>query len=225
MSNIIIIDDDTNLTKLLYKYLKQSGYTPQVSNDASNLDELILSFKPDLIILDLVMPKANGLEVCVKLRRTFHEPIIMLTALNDDIDKVTGLEMGADVYLSKPIKPRLLLAHIRAQLRRNKYFTSNSVILNGGLSINQGAREVRKHGTRIELTTAEFDLLWVLAINKGEPVSREELYKKIYNLDFDGVDRSIDLRVSRLRKKLGNGESNKPYILTIRNSGYQLPYY
>lgn len=219
---ILLIDDDVSLTKLLSQYLQQSGFVIRVNNDPVNIEHDLAEFRPDLIILDVVLPNANGLEICSRIRETYHEPIIMFTALDDDIDEVTGLEMGADVYLSKPLKPRVLLAYVRAHLRRYTSTGKNEVIVSGELSIDHGAREVKKNGSSIDLTTAEFDLLWLLAIKKGKAVSREDLYKKIYHLEFDGIDRSIDLRISRLRKKLGQSKSNKPYILTIRNAGYQL---
>ena len=151
----------------------------------------------------------------------------MLTALDDDIDEVTGLEVGADDYLCKPIKPRVLLAHIRAQLRRQTVLTQNSQqdvrqVSRGELVIDARKRLVTYQQKEVSLSSAEFDLLWVLSLSAGEIISRDQLHLEIFRLEFDGYDRSIDLRISRLRKKLGDDPKEPQIIKTIRNKGYLL---
>lgn len=228
---ILLVDDDTELTALMSQYLQSNGFEVAIEHSGDAVEQHLAQSTPestpDLILLDLMLPGKDGLTVCKEIRDKFHAPILMLTALNDDIDEVTGLEVGADDYLTKPIKPRVLLAHIRAQLRRygrvpNQVESALVSIRNGEVEIDPGKREVRKDGQAVELTSAEFDLLWLLASNRGKTLSREDLYQHIYRLPFDGLDRSIDLRVSRLRKKLGMSQDAQPYIITVRSIGYQL---
>lgn len=224
---ILIIDDDVELTELISRFLIQNGFDVGVCHEGDKAEEAIKHFSPELIVLDLMLPGIDGLTICRNIRDTFSGPIIMLTALNDDIDEVTGLEVGADDYLTKPVKPRVLLAHIRAQLRRQsklEHKSSNSLIVvnNGLLSIDAGKRVVTQDGHAIPLSSAEFDLLWELAQDSGHIISRDALHKRIFRLEYDGIDRSIDLRISRLRKKLGDDPKEPTIIKTIRNKGYLL---
>ena len=224
---VLLIDDDVELTALMSQYLSNNDFEVEVEHHGDKAVARIASAEPDLIVLDLMLPGEDGLSICRTVRDQFSGPIIMLTALSDEIDEVTGLEVGADDYLAKPVKPRVLLAHIRAQLRRyqrsdTQVEPNQEVILAGDLVIDAGKREVRKGEELIELTSAEFDLLWILAQNKGQVVSREALYQRIYRLEFDGLDRSVDLRISKLRKKIGTGASDSAHIKTVRSIGYQL---
>ena len=224
---ILIIDDDAELTSLISQYLTMNGYQVSVEHNGANALTTVAHIQPDLIVLDLMLPGVDGLTICRKLKPDFINPIIMLTALDDDIDEVTGLEVGADDYLCKPIKPRVLLAHIRAQLRRQSHL-KNLIpqdikhVSNGALTIDIRKRIVRYNEKEITLSSAEFDLLWVLAMNAGSIISRDQLHKEIFKLDYDGFDRSIDLRISRLRKKLGDDPKEPKIIKTIRNKGYLL---
>lgn len=225
--SILIIDDDVELATLMAKFLNANGLDAHVIHHGDEAEGAIFSLQPDLVVLDLMLPGTDGLSICRSVRARYHGPIIMLTALNDEIDEVTGLEVGADDYLAKPVKPRVLLAHMRAQLRRYGRLDASGKdtqgILSGGeLFIDAGRREVRKNDALIALTSAEFDLLWMLAEHQGTVVSRETLYQQIYRLEFDGLDRSIDLRVSKLRKKTGVDKSGSPFIKTVRGVGYQL---
>ncbi|WP_372769736.1 response regulator transcription factor [Pseudoalteromonas sp.] len=220
MQKILLIDDDASLTSLISQFLSSNGYLVNVLNDAMAAHQTIDSFKPDLIILDLMMPGIDGLTLCREIRPNFHGVIMMLTALGDDIDEVTGLELGADDYLCKPVKPRLLLAHIRAQLRKSSL--SEGIINSSGLLIDTRKRIVSINGSQVELTTAEFDLLAILANHKGQVISREDLHLKIFRLEYDGIDRSIDLRISRIRKKLAAVAPDNQLIKTVRNTGYIL---
>lgn len=225
--SILIIDDDAELTSLISQFLTMNGYQVSVEHNGANALNAVAHIQPDLIVLDLMLPGVDGLTICRQLKPNFANPIIMLTALDDDIDEVTGLEVGADDYLCKPIKPRVLLAHIRAQLRRQSHFKSLSLqdirkVSNGSLTIDIRKRIVHYNDTEITLSSAEFDLLWVLAMSAGNIISRDDLHKEIFKLDYDGFDRSIDLRISRLRKKLGDDPKEPKIIKTIRNKGYLL---
>lgn len=224
---ILIIDDDAALTSLISQFLTMNGYQVIVEHNGANAITVVSDIQPDLIVLDLMLPGVDGLTICRQLKPGFINPIIMLTALDDDIDEVTGLEVGADDYLCKPIKPRVLLAHIRAQLRRQSQFKNLSLqdikhVSNGLLTIDIRKRIVRYNENDVTLSSAEFDLLWVLAMNAGIIISRNQLHKDIFKLDYDGFDRSIDLRISRLRKKLGDDPKEPKIIKTIRNKGYLL---
>lgn len=222
--SILLIDDDIELTDLISQFLTQNGYQVTVANDGNSAMSLLSLQQPDLIILDLMLPGIDGLTICKQIRPSFTGPIIMLTALVDDIDEVTGLEVGADDYLCKPIKPRVLLAHIRAQLRRQSNLASQQKthlkVCDGQLSIDLPNRRVAYQSQPIELSSAEFDLLVILANLAGEVCSRESLHKQIFKLDYDPLDRSIDLRVSRLRKKLGDDPKHSKLLTTVRNKGY-----
>ena len=224
---ILIIDDDAELTSLISQFLTMNGYQVLVEHNGANALTTVAHIQPDLFVLDLMLPGVDGLTICRQLKPDFINPIIMLTALDDDIDEVTGLEVGADDYLCKPIKPRVLLAHIRAQLRRQSHL-KNLIpqdikhVSNGALTIDIRKRIVRYNEKEITLSSAEFDLLWVLAMNAGSIISRDQLHKEIFKLDYDGFDRSIDLRISRLRKKLGDDPKEPKIIKTIRNKGYLL---
>ena len=221
---ILLIDDDIELTQLISQFLSKNGFEVVTLHSGDHVLTEIQTLSPDLIVLDLMLPGLDGLTVCKQIRPLFHGPIIMLTALNDDIDEVTGLEVGADDYLAKPVKPRVLLAHIRAQLRRlsnqAQQQSQESILLIGKLTINERKREVSYDNEIVSLSNAEYDLLLVLARQAGEVISRDALHREIFKLEFDGFDRSIDIRVSRLRKKLGDDPKDPQIIKTIRNKGY-----
>ncbi|WP_256435609.1 response regulator [Aliikangiella sp. G2MR2-5] len=226
---ILLVEDDIKLADMICSFLAKNGL--EVFHIADGLEALqrVEELKPQLIILDIMLPGLDGLSVCRKLRESFAGVIIMLTALSDDIDEVAGLEMGADGYLGKPIKPRVLLAHVRAHLRRNSLLENESLadetnnrVVTGDLTIDAASRKVFLKDEEIELTSAEFDLLWLLAESKGEIVDRDTLHLKIFRLEYDGMDRNIDIRISRLRKKLGDDSKHPELIKTIRGKGYIL---
>lgn len=227
IDKILLVDDDVELTSLISQFLAMNGFDVEVESNGDHAIKRIWSVKPDLIVLDLMLPGLDGLSICRSIREDFFGPIIMLTALDDDIDEVTGLEVGADDYLCKPIKPRVLLAHIRAQLRRHTHIsqqldTNIKTALSDELVIDATKRKVSYQQQDILLTCAEFDLLWVLASHAGRIISRDELHQEIFRLAYDGLDRSIDLRISRLRKKLSDNSKEPNIIKTIRNKGYLL---
>lgn len=223
---ILLIEDDIKLAQLVSTFLIKNELS--VLHEVNGVDAIktAKSAKPNLIILDVMLPGLDGLSVCRQLREFYSSPILMLTALNEDIDEVAGLEMGADGYLGKPIKPRVLLAHIRAQLRRysniqHQHDTDTNIIA-GKIKINQTKRVVWVEEKEIPLTAAEFDLLWLLAKQKGKIVKREYLHFKIFGLEYDGVDRNVDIRISKLRKKLGDDSKYTEMIKTVRGKGYIL---
>lgn len=224
---ILLIDDDRDLTRLVSSFLSANGYKVDVSNTGDGAADLILQKNPSLVLLDLMLPGEDGISICRKVQDQYAGPIIMLTALGDDIDQVAGLEVGADDYLSKPVQPRVLLAHIRAKLRRFKRGDTNNteagtknVLVLGEIELNTGSREVYIHRQLLELTTAEFDLLHYMMQYAGQVLSRDRLYLNLYSCHHDGVDRSLDLCISRLRKKLEACDPSREFIKTVRSQGY-----
>jgi two-component system response regulator RstA len=171
-----------------------------------------------------MLPGADGLTVCREVRSAYKNPILMLTARTDDMDQVLGLEMGADDYVAKPVKPRVLLARIRALLRRvetdSERDNSPARLEFGALVIDNSAREVTLAGESVDLTSAEYDLLWLLASNAGTVLSRETIFEKLRGIQYDGQDRSIDVRISRIRPKVGDDPENPKRIKTVRSKGY-----
>ena len=223
--SILLIDDDNELTTLMSQFLSKNGFEVNVVNHGNNAIEAMTKLKPDLVVLDLMLPGIDGLTICRQIRPVFAGPIIMLTALDDDIDEVTGLEVGADDYLAKPVKPRVLLAHIRAQLRRQTQLTSEVmyspiVVSDGQIEIDELKRNVTFNGETLVLSNAEYELLLVLAKGAGNIYSRDQLHQEIFKLEYDGLDRSIDIRISRLRKKFGDDPKEPKVIKTVRNKGY-----
>ncbi|WP_299796436.1 response regulator transcription factor [uncultured Shewanella sp.] len=225
--SVLLIDDDIELCELVRDYLIQNDYRVSVLNDGLNAAKEILNQAPHIVILDLMLPHVDGLTICKQVRDDYHGSIIMLTALDDDIDEVTGLEVGADDYLAKPVKPRVLLAHIRAQLRhlekhRKRREQENIQFGNQCFVLNPANRTVTVDHQPVELTGAEYDVLLQLAMHCGEVVSRDALHKTIFNFEYDGIERSIDLRISRLRNKLNQHSESGNIIQTVRNRGYLL---
>lgn len=222
---ILLVDDDTQLTLLVSKFLIDNGFEVQSVADGCQAIEIIKSQPPRLVVLDVMLPGADGLSVCRAIREDYSGPVLMLTALADDIDEVAGLELGADDYLAKPVRPRVLLARIRALLRRAETASpehDERQIAVDQLDINRSTREVTFDGRPVDLTSSEFELLWLLACSRGEVVSRDTLHQRILRTPFDGLDRTIDLRISRLRRKLGDDPRCPTLIKTVRGRGYLL---
>ncbi|MFT7108974.1 MAG: two-component system response regulator RstA [Psychrobacter glaciei] len=228
---ILIVEDDERLADLTREYLESNGLQVSVVGDGAVAVEVIKSDQPDLVILDLMLPGEDGLSVCRLVRPYYTGPIIMLTARDDDLDQVLGLEMGADDYLSKPVRPRVLLARIRALLRRLKDIPPVGGAAgdeNGGqnrvtfanLVVDNGMREAWLDEQSIDLTSAEFDLLWLLSSNAGRVLSREEIFTALRGIEYDGQDRSIDVRISRIRPKIGDDPLQPKRIKTVRSKGY-----
>ncbi len=217
---IMLVEDDARLAALVAKYLEQHEFAVQLE---SRGDDALANFSPpvELVILDLMIPGVDGLEVCRQLREHYHGPILMLTAKGGDIDQVVGLELGADDYVVKPVEPRVLLARVRALLRRFEAPSdSDGELCFGGLRILPAAQSVTLHGEPVALTTQEFDLLCLLARRPGEVLSRAEIYERLRGLEYDGLDRTVDVCVSHLRKKLGDHGEQPRRIKTVWSKGY-----
>lgn len=219
---VMIVEDDERLASLTSDYLKANGIAVTVVANGNEAIRRIPSEQPDLVVLDLMLPGADGLTVCREVRRDYRNPILMLTARTDDMDQILGLEMGADDYVPKPVKPRLLLARIRALLRRveTDHEAPASRLEFGNLVIDNAAREVILDGQSVEMTSAEYDLLWLLASHAGTVLSRETIFERLRGIQYDGQDRSIDVRISRIRPKVGDDPDNPRRIKTVRSKGY-----
>jgi len=218
---ILIADDDTELCELLREYLGQEGYDVRLAHDGEQA--LIESRRPglDAMVLDIMMPLMNGIDVLRQLRKESELPVIMLTARGDDIDRIIGLELGADDYLAKPANPRELLARIRAILRRSSSHSSVATLELGDLVLNQGTRELRRNGQLMDLTSTEFSIIQLLLQHGGEVVEKKDLYLAALGREPVAYDRSIDMHVSNLRRKLGLTSDGAERIETIRGIGYQ----
>ena len=224
---ILIVDDEKPIVDSIKYTLYKEGYDVVVSYDGEDALEKIRKENPDLIILDIMLPKLSGLEVCRIIRRTSNVPIIMLTARGEDMDRVVGLELGADDYVSKPFSMRELVARIKAVLRRAKMSVSTEAKTKEKLEfddvlIDVKGRIVLKRGIPVDLSPKEFDLLVTLAENEGRVMSREYLLNHIWGDDFYGDDRTVDVHIRWLREKLEDDPSNPEHIQTVRGIGYIL---
>ncbi|MCG7599324.1 response regulator [Halomonas sp. McH1-25] len=220
---VLIVEDDERLAKLTQEYLEANGYQVIIEANGTLAVERIIELQPGIVILDLMLPGTDGLSICRRVKPYYSGPILILTARVDDVDQVLGLEMGADDYLSKPVQPRLLLAHVNALIRRNipvKGGSGPSRLTFGRLMISDAIREAWLDGERINLTSSEFDLLWLLADNAGRILSRKEIYSSLRGISFNGQERGIDIRVSRIRPKIGDDSTHPHLIKTVRNKGY-----
>jgi DNA-binding response OmpR family regulator len=223
---ILVIDDDAELCKLVSRFLGAEGFAVQTTHASEQGIELVLSGECDLVVLDVMLPGMDGFEVLRRIRANSNTSVLMLTARGDDLDRILGLEIGADDYLAKPFNPRELTARVRAILRRAKSASTNgalpaaSPIRIGDLELNAGARTVRRGNELLNLTTVEFDLLNRLLQSAGSVVGREELTREVLGREFSPFDRSIDTHVWSLRKKVGTTLDGTEHIKGIRGIGY-----
>lgn len=221
---IVIVEDDQAISDIIKYNVEKEGYTAHTAYDGEEGLALIEEVDPDLILLDIMMPQMDGLEVCRQVRTTKNTPIIMLTAKAEEVDKVVGLEIGADDYVTKPFGVRELMARIRANLRRVestlKTEENENLISEGDLNIDISKFEVQKRGRVIELTHLEFELLKFLSSQKGQVFSRETLLRKVWGYEYYGDIRTIDVTVRRLREKIEDDPSKAEYVLTKRGVGY-----
>jgi len=221
---ILIVDDEKNIVDILKFNLKKEGFTTVEAYDGEQGLEMALNQKPDLILLDIMLPKMDGFTVCRKIRETLSTPVLMLTAKEEEVDKVLGLELGADDYITKPFSPRELIARVKANLRRavadENVKNTGSVINCGDLTIDVDRYEVQRNGEVIELTLREFELVKFLALQPGQIFSRESLLEKVWGYEYYGDVRTVDVTVRRIREKLENDPGNPAYVMTKRGVGY-----
>ncbi len=223
MERVLVIDDDVGLCELVQEYLGPEGYEVEVSHNGESGINRALANEHALVILDVMLPGMNGFDVLRQIRSKSRIPVLMLTARGDDIDRIVGLEIGADDYLPKPFNPRELVARIRAILRRTQSLgpkeTPETLVV-GDIELDTATRTVHRAGERIELTVVEYDLLEKLLRVAGQIVKREELVRDVLGRELSPFDRSIDMHVSNLRKKLGHQLNGFERIKTIRGVGY-----
>lgn len=220
MKRILVVDDEPNIVALLRLYLEKEGFAVIAARDGDEALALHQRHDPDLVILDLMLPKQDGFDVCRELRRRGGTPILMLTARSDDVDSIVGLELGADDYVTKPFNPRALVARVKAILRRAATTASGlRPIEVGTLWMDPRRREARVNERRLELRAREFDLLAALARDPGVVLTRDALLEDVWGTDFPGETRTVDVHVAEVRKKLGE---DGPPIETVRGVGYRL---
>ena len=227
-SNILLIEDDHRLAELTQRYLQQHDYHVVVEHNGDNALATFSRCQPDLILLDIMLPGTDGLTLCSQFKQDHNVPIILLTARNTHMDEVVGLETGADDYLSKPVEPMVLLARIRNLLRRQQPSEVNPDnaprdICLGGLRINRFSRNVWYHNQPVTLSSQEYDLLMFLVINADCIMSRDDLLKQIRGIEYDGLDRTVDVYISRLRKAFEDSPNAPEKIKTVWGKGYLLP--
>jgi len=220
-SNILIVDDDTELTELLSQYLEPEGFSVTCVHDGENAVKKALNQPFDAIILDVMLPKLNGFEVLKAIREHLETPVLMLTARGDDIDRIVGLEIGADDFLPKPCNPRELVARLRAILRRTqKIPTQRPIIEQHNIIVDCSKRTATHDGELMDLTNAEFNILEMLIKSPGQAFSKEELTEYALGRKYTAYDRSIDVHISNLRNKLGDNQEGEPIVKTVRGFGY-----
>ncbi len=226
---ILLVEDDKKLAAVVVEFLNKKGFHVAHEANGFRAAERIVGELPDLVILDVLLPELSGLAICRRVRSSYPGPILMLTALGDEVDEVAGLDVGADDYLAKPVRPRVLLARIQALLRRPPVYAPGAaaemsaefeLVDLGRLRIDKAARTAHLGQHPLELTAAEFELLEYLARRAGRVVSREQICRDLRGMEWDGLDRSIDIRIGRLRRKLGDCGKNPKVIKSIRGEGY-----
>lgn len=224
--DVLLVEDDLRLAELTARYLQQNDLSVAVESRGDQAIARFRQVQPRIVLLDWMLPGKDGVAICRELRQFFRGPILIFTAKDSDIDQVIGLESGADDFLSKPVEPMVLLARIRALLRRletrqGSDETATDIVL-GGLRISESSQRVWLDGCEVLLTTREFELLLLLARRAGTILSRETLFKALRGIDYDGLDRSIDGRISKLRKKLDDDALSPTRIKTVWGKGYLL---
>ncbi|MCG8572299.1 MAG: response regulator transcription factor [Spirochaetes bacterium] len=222
---ILVVDDDVKLTEIIDKYLTQYEFKVTVANDGKDIENLVKTIKPDIIILDVMLPDKNGFDILRDLQKDFDIPIIMLTAKGDEIDKVIGLELGADDYITKPFSIRELVARLRTVLRRTSQPLADTLdrkeLMFPNIRINPDRRVLVIDDTEYDLTKTEFEILYLLASNPDRTYTREELLKSVSERDYEVFDRSIDMHISHLRNKLKKQKEENCSIKTVWGSGYR----
>lgn len=228
---VLVVDDEKPIVDILVYNLKKEGYNTLEANDGEEAVRLVIEKKPDLVLLDIMLPKMDGLTVCKRVKQTYNVPILMISAKDEEIDKIVGLELGADDYITKPFSVRELMARVKANLRkvddekerRDKESTNkNNKIVVGDLELDLEKVEVKVKGQVKALTPKEFELVKYLAMQPGIPVTREVLLEKVWNYEYYGDIRTVDVTVCRIREKLGDSTKNSKIIINKRGIGYYL---
>lgn len=228
-ATILVVEDEQPILDLIANYLRAEGCIVHIARDGHDALEQARALHPDLIVLDVMLPGIDGLEVCRLIQQEMDVYVLMLTARTEEIDKIVGLSVGADDYVTKPFSPRELVMRVKAILRRSRKASGQSVgsrhdrssLQFGTLAIDPETREVHHHHTLIELTPREFDLLYTLAEQPGRVFSRDQLLERIWGRDFVGIDRVVDVHIGLLRRKLEEDTANPTLILTVRGVGYK----
>jgi two-component system, OmpR family, response regulator len=220
---ILVVDDEKRIVEIVKAYLEKDGFAVIVAFDGRAALQIARKDNPDLIVLDLMLPEIDGWDVCRTLRKESNVPIIMLTARDDVTDKIVGLELGADDYVTKPFDPKELVARVKAVLRRKESQGTTSLVLNiGRLRIDRDKRTVSRDDDNIDLTSTEFDLLFKLAEFPGRVYSRMQLLEQIQGDAYDGYERTIDSHIKNLRKKIEPNPEHPRYVLTVHGTGYKI---
>jgi DNA-binding response OmpR family regulator len=218
---VLVVEDETSIASFVALYLKNAGYKIRTVGTGQEALEGLANERPDLVVLDLMLPDIDGIEVCRRIRRSSDVPILMLTARDEDVDKIIGLEVGADDYLTKPFNPRELVARVKSILRRSvpeRRDLQTKQITHGDLQIDAGRREVRVGEEEIQLAPKEFDLLWELLDHRGIVLTRDQLLERVWGYTFAGDTRTVDVHVRQIRRKLGDASP----IVTVWGVGYKV---
>jgi two-component system alkaline phosphatase synthesis response regulator PhoP len=219
---ILVVDDEPSVVRTVRAYLEREGYEVESAFDGPSAVQAARSFGPDLVVLDIMLPGMDGLELLRRLRQDSSVYVLMLSAKAEETDKVIGLTVGADDYLTKPFSPRELVARVKAILRRGRSVGQEEGVLNfRHLRIDPGARQIWKDGDPIDLTSTEFDLLYALARHRGRVLSREQLIEQVWGYDYYGDDRVVDVHIGRARKKIEDDPEKPSLVVTVRGVGYR----
>jgi len=219
--NILVVEDESSIASFVSLYLKNAGYGVRTASNGTEALAQVAAQMPGLIVLDLMLPDIDGIEVCKRIRQTSDVPILMLTARDEDVDKIIGLEVGADDYLTKPFNPRELVARVKSVLRRatpERRERESEQIIHGDLRVDAGRREVRVSEEEVQLAPKEFDLLWELLDHRGLVLTRDQLLERVWGYTFAGDTRTVDVHVRQLRRKLGEASP----IVTVWGVGYKV---
>jgi len=223
MQKILVVDDEKKIVEIIKAYLERDGYEIMVAYDGKTALELVKKSSPDLVILDLMLPEVSGWDVCRTIRKESDVPVIMVTAREDVTDKIIGLELGADDYITKPFEPKELVSRVRAVLRRYQGKSNVAEMITvGDLTINPAKREVLRGETPINLTASEFSLLVALAENPGNVLTRAQLLDRVQGEAYEGYERTMDSHIKNLRKKIEPDPEHPVFIVTVRGVGYKL---
>jgi len=218
---VLVVEDEASIASFVAAYLKNAGYTVKTTPSGNEALRLVDSDKPALVVLDLMLPDLDGVEVCKRIRQHSDLPVLMLTARDEDVDKIIGLEVGADDYMTKPFNPRELVARVRAILRRSVTHAAereSAVLQHGDLVVDAGRREAKVGDTEVQLAPKEFDLLWELLDHRGLVLTRDQLLERVWGYTFAGDTRTVDVHVRQLRRKLGDASP----IVTVWGVGYKV---